>query len=375
MRVPSAVMMAVLGLGCTETRSLDVPASPGLADTQAVDEGGVEPADTPGSEANGGVVEAHGDDPCVLRARVPLRLRGTTRAGHTVVTARLPAGTVLEFLAAYDRTRGPLDRLGVYTRVRVPARALEGFVFADAREVRRCQDSRSPSPDVREQRTVVVDGVEEVWRVRFVTPSGAPQPIDDAVIDCATGYEASRDRGDVVIERLRNGVVIDTLASIPPLEDGLSTRWPMRFPWRVYGWHALRHPAQTIAHLPYETVLDLGDYDHDGRATEFALDGGHVCCGHVASAVVGLTRSRPRLHVLRWANGDDWAQPNGRLAWEAVRAHPRGELVTWRCGDHGFGDEERLRWWPARGGLAHAEIARPMTEDCRPIATTGAEAE
>ncbi|MFO0608878.1 MAG: hypothetical protein U0324_37275 [Polyangiales bacterium] len=304
-------------------------------------------------------------DPCELRAPVDLRLRRTLydRNPTTVV----PAGTALELLAVKDWTRGTLERLGVLSRVRVRTTGAEGYVFLDAQAVRRCQDHRAPSPDVRESRTVIVDGVAEEWRVRFVTPPGENPPIPEDEWNCIVGFYNRFDRGDAVLERLRDGVVIDRFdnpCGPSGVNDSCAPRLliPRHVTPYVPGRRTL--PAATTDRHPWTTWLDLADYNHDGQATELAAYVGHLACGVEVSAVIGITRERPRLHVLRWADGAAMTLAVDATWWDAVRASPRGEQVTIGCGNHGYDGEQRVRWGPAARGLWWRVIEREMPPDC-----------
>lgn len=311
--------------------------------------------------------DAPAADPCDLRAEVPLRLRSP--ADRRRIVATLPAGTPIELLAVTDATRGPIDRLGVLSRVRVRTTGAEGFVYVGADAARRCQDRDVTSPDVSESRTVVVDGVEETWRVRFVTPSRAPEEVPSDEWGCGLLFEARFDRGRAVLERVRDGAVIDRFENPCGRDDGDECVRGLLVPWGV-GPRRAGHRTPP-GRLPRATFLDLGDYDHDGRATELALDVGHLVCGHNVSVIVGLTRSQPRLHVLSWADGEPMRMEHGRDAWEPVRASARGEMVTWGCGDHGASDEERLRWWPSRGRLRSEVITVAMNGECSGPADDG----
>jgi hypothetical protein len=82
--------------------------------------------------------------------------------------------------------------------------------------------------------------------------------------------------------------------------------------------------------------MKLGDYDHDGRATELVLAIESEPCGHEPSVVVGISRSNPSLHV--FVSADKPATPlvlQRPEDWEKVRAKAALDLVQLACGDHG----------------------------------------
>jgi hypothetical protein len=307
----------------------------------------------------------HVIDPCDFRAPVDLRLRRKSYEWHP--TTVILAETALELLSVTNRTRGSLAHLGVYTRVRVRTTGAEGYVYLDAHAVRRCQNHRSRTPDIRESRMVMVDGVMEEWRVRFISPSGAYPSIPPDEWNCIESFYNHFDRGDAVLERLRDGVVIERIDHLPCAEGSyMPCPYSLLIPR-----HAVPYPfdeasatAATLEHLPWITWLDIADYNHDGQATEFAVNVGRIACAVQVSLVVGVTRDRPRFHVLRWANGDTMSNAVDQTWWDDVRDRSRGEHVSIACGDHGYPGEQRIRWWPTPHGLAYRVIEREMPGDC-----------
>ena len=368
LRVASCSIALALSLaGCAPPPDLVRDASVPSDLTPTVD--AALPVDVPPVDAP--AVDAPAADPCDLRAEVPLRLRSAAHphwrspvALRTVGT--IAAGTPIELLAVTDVTRGTAHRLGVLSRVRVRSTGVEGFVYIDAEAARRCQDQGATAPDIRESRTVMVDGVAETWRVRFETPSRAPAEIPDGEGSCPARFDARFDRGLAVLERVRDGVVIDRYANPCGRHDGAECATELLIPWHVEAPAGSHLSPEASARLPWVTFLDVGDYDHDGRATEIAIDVGHLACGHTVSYVIGLTRESPRLHTLTWSDGERMVGESGRIGWEPVRANARGRAVTWGCGDHGGTAKESVRWWPSRGRLAHEEITTEMDDACHP---------
>lgn len=297
-------------------------------------------------------------DPCVFRTagrtpRADFLVDGAPRRRDA-----LPAGTRIEFLAAFRGTRRTAAGMEVLVRARDLRNGREVVVFVDAARVRRCQDHRAGSPDIREQRRVVFGGVEEIWRLRFTSASTAPTMPPPHEWTCPDRYDAQFDAGAVVLERLRGGVVIEAITAVEVGDDeiggGIAAFWQIP--------NIDEDPPPRDIGNPWQTLLDIGDYNHDGDASEFVLPGAHICCGHAVSLLVGVTRDDPRLHVLTWRGGGTMSLPNERDRWEAVRARPRGEIVTWGCGDHASEQEERTRWWPGRGGLRAANSVRQCPE-------------
>jgi hypothetical protein len=108
-------------------------------------------------------------DPCVFTTvgRTPgeaLRVDGAPRRRDA-----LPAGTRVEILAAFRGRRRTAAGMEVLVRARDLRNGREVIVAVDAARVRRCQDHRAGSPDIREQRRVVFGGVEEIWHATSAT--------------------------------------------------------------------------------------------------------------------------------------------------------------------------------------------------------------
>ncbi len=373
--LPSLTVCCVVVLSCRSPTRGAQPRS--AAVQQPINTTSLSP-DRPDAFANGDTVavlevaanantEAGVANRCDFHAAVALRLRTTMYEDHP--TTVIPAGTALELLAVRDDARRTLDRVGVLCRVRIRSTGAEGSVYLSADEVAACQESQPLAPNIRESHRVMVDGVEEEWRVRFETSSRPSEEQDDEGGTCLDAFARRHDERPAVIERLRNGVVVDSLRNACMSGDSGGGCFPhLLIPRRVQS--TMRQPSPTPAQLertPWITVLDIGDYNHDGRAWEFALNIGYLICGHPVSAVIGITRDQPRLHTLRWADNQPMALINDLRQWDAVRAHPRGEMVIWGCWDHGYGAEKRLRWHPARGRLAGTYFDLAMDDDCHHI--------
>jgi hypothetical protein len=89
--------------------------------------------------------------------------------------------------------------------------------------------------------------------------------------------------------------------------------------------------------------MKLGDYDHDGHATELVLQVGAIPCGHVQSAVVGLDKRNPHLHGFGTAEKPDAPVVFEHAGdWEKVRGKLPVTLIETPCGDHGADEDTRV---------------------------------
>jgi hypothetical protein len=97
--------------------------------------------------------------------------------------------------------------------------------------------------------------------------------------------------------------------------------------------------------------MHFGDYDHDGRATEFLLLSQTFPCGHPHGFVVGVSKNNRQLHAFGTGS-----KPNQTLYcdtgvwWALLRATAPIEVVSWHCVDHAAQEETKLLLrWTERG--------------------------
>src|SRR4029453_17314632 len=77
------------------------------------------------------------------------------------------------------------------------------------------------------------------------------------------------------------------------------------------------------------TIMDVGDYDHDGWATEFVLPVGGFGCLFQSSVVIGISRRQPKLHVFGTAAHPEEPLTLGRGEWKLLRqSRGRTSYVT-----------------------------------------------
>ena len=208
-----------------------------------------------------------------------------------------------------------------------------------------------PPERVREEQQIVVDGTKEVWRLEWKTAPTAYCPPDDEMwATCPCAGFAYGEEGAVDLTRAREGKEIDRLPlgpffdlDVPPSRpgDAVLRRWEPRADDRdEYASEAL---PRKVYQRPISRIMQFGDYDHDGRRSEFVLQVGTVACGHTQGIVVGVSRENPRLHAFGTA-----AQPEKPLIldpthWDTLmRATAPIKVIDWACWDHGSGTETEL---------------------------------
>ena len=194
---------------------------------------------------------------------------------------------------------------------------------------------------VREEKEVDVDGVKETWRLEW---KSAPVPtcIDDSFYTCPCEGFAFGEKGDLDLVRARPGQPEERLRLNAYFVEGdaVVPRWATTEAEKK----SLVPPKLAeLASRPLVTVMKLGDYDHDGRATELVLQVGAVPCGHQQAVVVGIDRKNPRLHAFGTAE-----KPGAPVVfehaqdWEKVRGKLPVTLTETPCGDHGADQDTRV---------------------------------
>lgn len=203
---------------------------------------------------------------------------------------------------------------------------------------------------VREQKSVMIAGVRESWRLQW---ESAPLPAcgtDDleVALGCqCTGF-AYGEAGRPTLVRLRHGHPAERLELAPffkdqgapaPAGSAVLAHWrpvPAAAHDENDDWH---HAAdfnfleRVQARGPVE-LLKFGDYNHDGRASEFLLQVGLRPCGRPRLVLVGVSARNPRLHVFASAEAPDQPLVLPATAWAAVLSSPKASrTVETSCTD------------------------------------------
>jgi hypothetical protein len=192
-----------------------------------------------------------------------------------------------------------------------------------------------PTAVLREEKTLDVDGVKETWRLEWIRPPVPTCMGDEGLASCPCAPFGFGEVGDLDLVRARPGEPDDRLHLDPLFEDhdAKLRRWAPTAAEQK----ALKAPP--IADLQARELAPLmvfGDYDHDGRATEFVLAVAAPACGHVQSVVVGIDKRNPKLHAFGTADKPGEPLVLERTSdWEKVKGKLPVELTEWTCGDHG----------------------------------------
>ena len=198
-----------------------------------------------------------------------------------------------------------------------------------------------PTSVLREELTLELDGVRETWRLEW---KNAPVPtcVDVSFFTCPCEGFAYGEKGDLDLVRTRPGQPDERLRlnALFPDGDAVIPRWaPSDAEKKSL---APAKPADLVAR-PLVTVMNLGDYDHDGRASELVLQVGALPCGHTQSVVVGVDKRNPHLHAFGTAEkpGEPVVLEHTR-DWEKIRGKLPVTLIETPCGDHGADDDTRV---------------------------------
>jgi hypothetical protein len=221
--------------------------------------------------------------------------------------------------------------------------------------------SEYPTPEVREEQTVVVDGRAEVWRLQWAAPPKPVCPPSDSSLTCpCTGF-AFGEGGDLVLTRSRAGMEVDRLPITPffdvefPAQGRLAIvqRWLPNYTPDSEDWQypPVEGYLDLVSKRPVVQLMHFADYEHNGAPNEFYLQTTSLPCGKSAGVVIGVSRKSPRLHAVGTAPRPDRPLYLKKDEWEALRdASGPVDVLDWACGDHGADTETTVHLhWSADG--------------------------
>jgi hypothetical protein len=216
------------------------------------------------------------------------------------------------------------------------------YISANAEDV--------PERIVREQRTVIVQGVQEEWQLVW---EGKPSTVCGAgevsvAITCPCYGFAYGEYGKLLLIRNRGGREIDRM-DLRPLFGKFDYPDAKKLPGTAYlqRWplmsddaaRELRNDSALVSEIEHRSptaIMHFADYDQDGSATEFLLEVGTLPCMKPQFAAIGVSAHNRRLHAFATVDkpGDPLIMPP--QAWSALLTAPdKRPVQVWQCDDHG----------------------------------------
>ncbi len=235
---------------------------------------------------------------------------------------------------------------------------------------------------IREQKTVMVDGKPEVWRLQWEAKPNPACGADDADVSltCPCSGIAYGEEGPLALVPIRSDGVTERLELGPFFDQGRPVagtgvqraalqRWAPIETGPDSDWQQKDDPnfVAQVARRPETDVMQLADFDHDGQATEFPLQVGTLPCGKHQMVVIGISKTNPHLHVFSSEEKPDKPLILGSWEWQALResAGPT-DVIDWNCNDHGSIKEWRVHL-SADAGLIRA---RKTSDYCPQVKTS-----
>lgn len=227
---------------------------------------------------------------------------------------------------------------------------------------------------IREEQTIEVQGVREVWRLEWKSP---PKPECVGAGDwynCPCNGFAFGETGTLDLVRLRQGREVDRMP-LNPLFKAFGEPGRMIVPRFPVGEKDMDNPdapdlPAIVARRPPVKLMQFADYDHDGAATEFYLQTETGPCGHRWGMLVGVSKSNPRLHAFGSALDPDNPLSLEKREWDALlKARGPVHVEDWLCGDHGKGRQTELQLQATPRGIEviREDYACPRIENARPL--------
>jgi hypothetical protein len=201
---------------------------------------------------------------------------------------------------------------------------------SDASPTEEAPGSAPAQPVVREEQKVLVDGREERWSLVWASPP-ALSCFDEGWHTCLCYGHQLGETGQLSLVRKRAD------GSEQRLDFGKMSlpRWPTD-PDDLKRFGDGKVDIEAVRGRPLVKLMKIGDYDHDGRATEFVLERGGDTCGFHDAVLVGVTRTRDEPHVVATAYTPPFELDLPHASdWEKVERRLPTEIVYIPCGFNG----------------------------------------
>lgn len=235
------------------------------------------------------------------------------------------------------------------------------------------QDFSAAGASVRERLLVAVGSGTEEWRLEWhAPPKPACDPSGEDWYTCLCDGFAFGEAGQLDLVRHVRGMPEERLCLSPLFTagyDGDAIAMLPRWPVHEGDFEQMGLPGfgKMVRSRPVVRIMELADYDHDGRATEFLLQTGAGPCGHRQTVLVGISRKNPKLHVF-----GTLARPNIPLVLESpdawmqfLRSKGKTTVISWPCGDHGSEEERTMELVAEASGIRAFLVRYTCVEEGR----------
>ncbi|MGO9121390.1 MAG: hypothetical protein ACLQPD_27745 [Desulfomonilaceae bacterium] len=234
--------------------------------------------------------------------------------------------------------------------------------------------AQDPASLIREEQKIFINGVEETWLLEWAS---APKPVcsadePDIWSTCPCAGFAFGEKGNLALVRKRSGQPDERLELnklfTGDLDGPAEAGEAVLRRWDVYE-NDLDNSdspdfAARVLTRPPAKIMRFGDYDHDGKATEFVFQVGTLPCGKKMSVVIGVSDKNPRLHVFGAAENSDKPLILQASHWEALlQAKSPVKVVDWKCGDHGSDRETELLLSADKNGIHASSVEYECKDD------------
>ncbi len=211
------------------------------------------------------------------------------------------------------------------------------------------------APVIRDEATVLVGGVQELWQLVWAEkPSLVCRAGDFDSGTCPCSGFAYGEKGRLALVRKRAGKEIERMDlgvlpfdDAPGSGDARGTAYLQRWPYKTTDFERSDRGDATLARevsaRPQTKILNFADYNHDGYRTKFLLQIGTAPCGKYELVAIGVTAKNGHLHALASVENPKKPLVLWPWEWKGLLAHPeRHREHDWDCMDHGSDTEDDL---------------------------------